>query len=332
METDHRHLRILSLDGGGTKGYTSLLILKRILQTIMIQHCLPKEPLPCEVFDFIAGASTGGLIAIMIGRLRMTIDECLGQYEKIGLRVFGQGRPFRHAARPAVYDIRVLQSEIRRLLVEQGRDEDEMFMEGGQPDCKVRIDGKVDMLRNYMPSHPTQKNKKCTILEAASATAAAPLLFEPVKLPGSSIERYGGGLLQNNPIIETGCEATREMEMEEAWAGREIGCVVSIGAGIASAQSVPSNIGSPLKDIVQIMADSEDTAESFSQSGLGEELKRANRYFRFNMPHDMAMLQMDECQSMERIRIDTMNYLHSSEVQGDIWDCANDLVNYLAST
>lgn len=87
MEEDRRHIRILSLDGGGVKGHTSLLILKDIVRTIMIEYCLPQEPLPCEVFDLITGASTGGLIAIMIGRLRMSIDKCLREYEAIGLRV-----------------------------------------------------------------------------------------------------------------------------------------------------------------------------------------------------------------------------------------------------
>lgn len=158
-----------------------------------------------------------------------------------------------------------------------------------------RIDGKREMLRNYMPSHPDQKNKKCTILEAASATSATPILFEPVKLQGSSKEWYGGALSQNNPVVEAIYEASREMEMEEAWAGREIGCVVSIGAGAVDAQSATSDIGSPLKDMIQIMVDSEDTAEAFSTSSLSEELRAVNRYFRFNMPQDMAMLAMDEC-------------------------------------
>ena len=54
-----------SLDGGGVRGLVSLLILRRLLY--LVNHRSP--PKPCEVFDFIAGTSTGGLIAIMLGRL-----------------------------------------------------------------------------------------------------------------------------------------------------------------------------------------------------------------------------------------------------------------------
>jgi patatin-like phospholipase/acyl hydrolase len=70
-------LRILALDGGGVRGISSLYILKEIMAQVSRQQALdrPNEPRsnprPCDVFDMICGTSTGGLIAIMLGRLEM---------------------------------------------------------------------------------------------------------------------------------------------------------------------------------------------------------------------------------------------------------------------
>ncbi len=63
--------RILSLDGGGVRGLSSLLILREVWDEIE-QHAQPPEPpLPCQYFDLISSTSTGGLITIILGRPRM---------------------------------------------------------------------------------------------------------------------------------------------------------------------------------------------------------------------------------------------------------------------
>ena len=49
------------------------------------RHQIPK---PCEHFDLIAGTGTGGLIAIMLGRLRLDIDTCKDVYVRMTKRVF----------------------------------------------------------------------------------------------------------------------------------------------------------------------------------------------------------------------------------------------------
>ena len=70
-------LRILSLDGGGVRGISSLYILKEIMAQVSRQQAFdnsnePKsKPRPCDIFDMICGTSTGGLIALMLGRLEM---------------------------------------------------------------------------------------------------------------------------------------------------------------------------------------------------------------------------------------------------------------------
>ena len=48
--------------------------------------------LPCHYFDYMAGTSTGGLIGIMLGRLRMNIDDCIQDYENFGSKVFARSR------------------------------------------------------------------------------------------------------------------------------------------------------------------------------------------------------------------------------------------------
>ena len=62
--------RILTLDGGGVRGLSSLLILKEIMEEVA-RKTGEVEPRPCEYFDLIGGTSTGGLIAIMLGLLGM---------------------------------------------------------------------------------------------------------------------------------------------------------------------------------------------------------------------------------------------------------------------
>ncbi|KAI3326017.1 hypothetical protein HD806DRAFT_488905 [Xylariaceae sp. AK1471] len=44
----------------------------------------------CDYFDMIAGTSTGGLLAIMLGRLQMDTRSCIAAYLSLSKRVFAQ--------------------------------------------------------------------------------------------------------------------------------------------------------------------------------------------------------------------------------------------------
>ncbi|KAK6499801.1 hypothetical protein TWF481_010158 [Arthrobotrys musiformis] len=86
-------LRLLSLDGGGVKGYSSLLLLQEVMYRLFVElNGRPPQmheiPLPCDHFDMIAGVGTGGLIALMLGRLRMDIESCKEHWVKMAKRVF----------------------------------------------------------------------------------------------------------------------------------------------------------------------------------------------------------------------------------------------------
>jgi patatin-like phospholipase/acyl hydrolase len=77
-------IRILSLDGDGVRGLSSLMILRNLMAAVD-----PESPLkPCDYFDMIGGTSTGGLIAIMLGRLRMSVNECIEAYTLLSDKIF----------------------------------------------------------------------------------------------------------------------------------------------------------------------------------------------------------------------------------------------------
>jgi patatin-like phospholipase/acyl hydrolase len=86
---------LLSLDGGGVKGISTLWVLKTIMDKVKeIEqkdglNSSDNPRLPVDYFHMAAGTSTGGIIAIMLFRLRMSPDQAISEYMKIGPQVFG---------------------------------------------------------------------------------------------------------------------------------------------------------------------------------------------------------------------------------------------------
>ncbi|KAH7313843.1 patatin-like serine hydrolase [Stachybotrys elegans] len=86
-------LRILSLDGGGVRGYSMFIIIQELMHRTFVEingraprrHEIPK---PCDHFDLIVGTGTGGLIALMLGRLRLDLETCKELYVRMTRHVF----------------------------------------------------------------------------------------------------------------------------------------------------------------------------------------------------------------------------------------------------
>lgn len=95
QQPKRRKVRILSLDGGGIRGYSTLVILGELMHQIYVQQNggrAPKAaqdvPRPCDYFDLIGGNGTGGLIALMLGRMRMDVESCKSYYVSLTRFVF----------------------------------------------------------------------------------------------------------------------------------------------------------------------------------------------------------------------------------------------------
>src|SRR2546430_6579003 len=81
--TDGGGLRLLCIDGGGIRGVVPL----RVLQVLKVRT--QKEPY--ELFDLICGTSTGGVLALMLGVLKIPIEQCVKLYTELGKDVFETG-------------------------------------------------------------------------------------------------------------------------------------------------------------------------------------------------------------------------------------------------
>ena len=120
-----KELCLLALDGGGVRGLSSLYILKHLME--LIDHENP--PKPCEYFNMIGGTSTGGIIALMIGKLQMGIDECIAEYERLTSKVFTKcqrGVTWRGTIQGR-FDHDALVIGVQDLLVRKGLDKDSLL-------------------------------------------------------------------------------------------------------------------------------------------------------------------------------------------------------------
>ncbi|KAH8922972.1 FabD/lysophospholipase-like protein, partial [Atractiella rhizophila] len=86
-------LRLLSIDNGGVCAFSCLYMLEAIME--QVADLLPGKPdsrtlRPCQFFDLICGTSTGGWIALMLGRLGMTVRECMDAFDEIVRGVFSE--------------------------------------------------------------------------------------------------------------------------------------------------------------------------------------------------------------------------------------------------
>ncbi|KAG8950917.1 hypothetical protein FRC04_006981 [Tulasnella sp. 424] len=229
-----RPLRLLSLDGGGVRGIISLIILERIM------HDIAPKTKPCDYFDLIGGTSTGGLIAIMLGRLRMSIPECIAAYCELSKHIFDESllKILPRLLKAHKFSGDKLKEAIDMVVKKQkGSSSTKMWdnpaeRQKGEHVCRtfvVAVQGcgvnyPPKLFRTYNNRFQQQSADRCEIWEAARATSCAPSFFPDIEVEG--IHYSDGGLGYNNPA---------ELVLKEAqslW-GRdhEIGCLLSVGTG-----------------------------------------------------------------------------------------------------
>ena len=165
---------------------------------------------------------------------------------------------------------------------------------------------------------PDEVSLNCKIWEAARATSAAPTYFERMEINDRSY--VDGGLGRNNPSREVLHEA------KTLFGARKIGCLVSIGTGLARViaikepwphqKFIPTNV---IPGLTGIATDPEDTHEAMLQ--LFANLP--NTYFRLNVDQGMEDIQLSDWKKMRSVGVCTMEYMKKEEVRQDLDSLVN---------
>ncbi|KKF94991.1 Vegetative incompatibility protein HET-E-1 [Ceratocystis platani] len=317
-------LRLLSLDGGGVCALSSLLILENIMENIQKSEDLSELPRPCDRFDFIGGTGTGGIIAIMLGRLKMSIARSIEEYKSLASEIFVP-EPTPSSTIPTIaFSATRLEAAIKRMIRNNCADskclqrknerhatgtdtcphEDMLF---AQQDCtktavlamtKDNIETLPTLFKTY---HVPGCFEGCKVWEVARATSAAITLFDPIKLGRDGIEFIDASYGYNNP-----CEALIS-EAKEQFPGRRI-MILSIGTGLGDVVEISDSRDSVLEALEKMATTSKDTdlrlKQKYTSSGV---------YYRFNVENGLKNGQQLDGHKLNRISAYTLNYVNENK-------------------
>ncbi|KAE8348615.1 serine hydroxymethyltransferase-domain-containing protein [Aspergillus coremiiformis] len=182
-------LRILSLDGGGVRGYSMLIILQELMYRVYVE-CEGKAPRrdeipkPCDHFDLIVGTGTGGLIALMLGRLRLDLETCKEVYVRMTRRVFETDKTFAGIPyRSTLFKASRLEEAIRECVREHT-----VFEAEGN-----------DLSSNARPSFANAPFSPNSILQRSGSRASFSTVTSHSSNPGQRNSTFINGLRWGNP-------------------------------------------------------------------------------------------------------------------------------------
>ncbi|XP_070360854.1 calcium-independent phospholipase A2-gamma isoform X4 [Equus asinus] len=254
-----RGIRILAIDGGGTRGVVALQTLRKLVE-------LTQKPVH-QLFDYICGVSTGAILAFMLGLFHMPLDECEELYRKLGSDVFSQNvivGTVKMSWSHAFYDSQTWENILKdrmgsSLMIETARNPTCPKVAAVSTIVNRGITPKAFVFRNYghFPGINSHYLGGCQykMWQAIRASSAAPGYFEEYAL-GNDLHQ-DGGLLLNNP------SALAMHECKCLWPDVPLECIVSLGTGryesdVRNAVTYTS-LKTKLSNVINSATDTEDS-------------------------------------------------------------------------
>ncbi|KAF8847153.1 hypothetical protein BDZ45DRAFT_811773 [Acephala macrosclerotiorum] len=216
-------VRVLSLDGGGIRGIVELEVLHAIQEEI-------SDQIPIQAFfDLIVGTSTGGIIAIALGR-NWPISRCISEFQKLCSQAFtrrvfhdfpilGRLETFNYGSKYKTKQLhQALETAFGKRLLFGGRGtEDTSYMPKVAVTATVEDGKKAVVIANYNRNkaksgegnksesqyefrRPDDPASELLSWEAAAATAAAPPYFKSFYHKIAKRSYLDGAFYNNNPV------------------------------------------------------------------------------------------------------------------------------------
>lgn len=215
--------RILSLDGGGTKGIVTIAMLQKLEQSI--KEFVPEDERENfrlnQYFDYIGGTSTGSIIAVLLS-LGFSTESVRVLYRSLSKDVFGcnamtfkkiiscgiypsyKAGPIEKLLKKVLGDRKLGDAELMNLLAifTKNTHTNNIWTFNNNPNSKY-----YDSPADYPDAFA---NKEQYLRDLVRASTAAPIYFPPKKLrirnETSNIEQFGefidGGVsMENNPAF-----------------------------------------------------------------------------------------------------------------------------------
>lgn len=264
----------------------------------------------------------------MLGRLQMTVDDCIDAYISLFDKVFQKQR-HRVTIKGNVqgrFDTDALERAIKEIVARQGLKEDELLKDSPLERRFVCATSKETGDTIHITSYRSPRGRErllrtAKIWEAGRATSAASSFFDPITI-GSFHETFVDGATgANNPVYEVWNEA------QDMWPlgslEDSVSCLVSIGTGVPSLKRFTDDLVGVGQSLLAIATETEKTAERFCRDKSG--LDGKGRYYRFNVLRGLEDIGLEDSKEVNAIIAATDRYIESQAVFKQMKACGKSL-------
>ncbi|KAH8823061.1 acyl transferase/acyl hydrolase/lysophospholipase [Flagelloscypha sp. PMI_526] len=277
----------------------------KISQSKLLDQEEASEALPCEYFDYIIGSGEGGWLALMLGRLRMSVSQARKAYIGIRQKVVDASPE----QRAAIFE-ECLKDMVETMTISSNQDE-RLQVSNNRLTCQSAVLAMTSahlaapaVFRTYsIRKHATEN---CPIWTAIRACTADPKVFSPARIAG---QRYiSASIADNSNPVDVALD-----EVKMLWSDTKIGAVVSIGSGHRG----------------PISADSLDFTEHLARDP-GQSWQRTLRegdfpYYRFSVDQGLQQPSPSKADVINTIFAHSINYLRNAEIDEKMDEVASRL-------